>query len=81
MLLPLYAYPGYALTETGSGAVLGRQQGYLAVTLPAGYSGTVTVRFAGFWFWRAADLVSLACILACTGVYIRRRRAAVAPPR
>ena len=79
VLLPLYAYPGYALTDTGSGAVLGRQQGYLAVTLPAGYSGTVTVRFAGFWFWRAADLVSLACILACTGVYIRRRRAAVSP--
>ena len=81
VLLPLYAYPGYALTETGSGAVLGRQQGYLAVTLPAGYSGTVTVQFAGFWFWRAADLVSLACILACTGVYIRRRRAAVAPSK
>ena len=52
----------------------------LAVTLPAGYSGTVTVQFAGFWFWRAADLVSLACILACTAVYIRRR-AAVAPSK
>ena len=81
VLLPLYAYPGYALADTGSGAVLGRQQGYLAVTLPAGYSGTVTVQFAGFWFWRAADLVSLACILACTAVYIRRRRAAVAPSK
>lgn len=73
--LPLYAYPGYSLTDTAGGAKLGRYEGYLTVELPAGYSGSITVRFSGCWFWRIGDVVSLAGILA-TAVWWRRRRPA-----
>ena len=74
VLLPLFAYPGYALTDSSGGAEMGRQDGYLTVTLPAGYSGTVTVRFAGFWFWRLADAASLVCIAGTLAAAVRRRR-------
>ena len=74
VLLPLFTYPGYALTDSSGGAEMGRQDGYLTVTLPAGYSGTVTVRFAGFWFWRLADAASLVCIAGTLAAAVRRRR-------
>ena len=70
-VLPLFSYPGYRLTA-GDGATLGEQDGLIAVTLPAGYSGTIQVKFVGFWFWRLADLISLAGIVG-TAVFCRRR--------
>ena len=70
-VLPLFSYPGYRLTA-GDGATLDEQDGLIAVTLPAGYSGTVQVKFVGFWFWRLADLISLAGIVG-TAVFCRRR--------
>lgn len=76
VILPLYAYPGYTLSDTAGGAVLDRQEGYLVVTLPAGWNGTARVEFAGFWFWRAADLASLAGIAAMALWYRRGRRKA-----
>ena len=74
VVVPLFAYPGYELTDTAGTAQLSRQDGYLIVLLPAGYGGTVTVRFVGFWFWHAADLVSLAGIAATVFVGLRKRR-------
>ena len=74
VILPLYAYPGYKLSDTASGAALDRRDGYLVVTLPAGWDGTATVEFAGFWFWRAADLASLAGIAVMALCYRRSRR-------
>ena len=68
--LPLLAYPGYTLS--GEGAALSRQDGYLTVLLPAGWQGTVTVRWTGLWYWRLSDLVSLAAI-AATVVVLRRK--------
>ena len=62
-VLPLFAYPGYRLTA-GEGAALGEADGLRAVTVPAGYSGSVQVAFVGFWFWRLADFVSLAGVAA-----------------
>lgn len=70
--LPLLAYPGYTLTADG-GAALGEKDGYLTLELPAGWQGSAGVRWTGFWFWRAADLVSLVS-LAATAVLWRRRR-------
>ena len=74
VVVPLFAYPGYELTDTAGTAQLSRQDGYLSVVLPAGYSGIVTIRFAGFWFWRAADLISLAGIVGTVAVAVRKRR-------
>ncbi len=70
--LPLLAYPGYTLTADG-GVTLGEEAGYLTVTLPAGWQGSFSVRWTGFWFWRVADLISLVS-LAATVVLWRRRR-------
>ena len=68
--LPLLAYPGYTLS--GEGAALSRQDGYLTVLLPAGWQGTLTVRWTGLWYWRLADAISLAAI-AATAVLVRRK--------
>lgn len=76
VVVPLFAYPGYEITDTAGTARLSRQDGYLTVVLPAGYSGTVTVRWAGFWFWRVADVISLAGIAATVVFRLRRRRPA-----
>lgn len=78
VVVPLFAYPGYEITDTAGTARLSRQDGYLTVVLPAGYSGTVTVRWAGFWFWRVADIISLAGIAATVVFRLRRRRPAAA---
>ena len=78
VVVPLFAYPGYEITDTAGTARLSRQDGYLTVVLPAGYSGTVTVRWAGFWFWRVADVISLAGIAATVVFRLRRRRPAAA---
>ena len=78
VVVPLFAYPGYELTDTAGTARLSRQDGYLIVLLPAGYSGTVTARWAGFWFWRAADLVSLVGVAATAALWVRKRRRATA---
>lgn len=72
LTLPLLAYPGYRIT--GDGAVLGEEAGYLTVTLPAGWQGEVTVRWAGFWYWRIADLISLLSIAATAVLLYRKRR-------
>lgn len=72
-VLPLFAYPGYALRGT-EGAVLASQDSYLTVTVPAGWSGSVAVRFAGFWYWRVADAVSLAGAVAAFVLYRRHAK-------
>lgn len=74
VVVPLFAYPGYQLTDTAEVAALSRQDGYLAVVLPAGYSGTITLRFTGFWFWHVFDLVSLAGVAATVVLWRRHRR-------
>lgn len=73
--LPLYDYPGYR-AELG-GAELAVQDGenhMIALTLPAG-SGTVSVRYAGFWYYNAANFLSLAtgAALIARGLWKRRR--------
>lgn len=62
--LPLLYYPGYTARDaSGSLLALSDTSGDLTVVLPAGYQGTVTVQFTGFWYWQAADLLSGAAIL------------------
>ena len=73
VVLPLFAYPGYQLTAT-DGAVLGQQEGYLTVTLPAGWNGSAQIRFTGLWYWRISDAISLVGILLTLGGYRRARR-------
>ena len=75
--LPLFFYPGYTARDAAGAALsLANAGGYLRLVVPAGYSGTVTVRFAGFWFWRLADLFSLAAVAFAVWQGQKNRRAA-----
>lgn len=60
--VPLLGYSGYrALDKDGNNFMLAKTlNGILAVLVPAGYRGTIAVYFAGFWYWRAAEIISLA---------------------
>lgn len=75
--LPLLAYPGYVATDVETGQELTVSRGVdneLAVTIPAGWSGTFTVRFEGLWFWHVADAVSGAGIALTILAMVRARR-------
>ena len=64
--LPLLAYRHYTV-QAADGTVLPLSANgahCLCVTVPAGYNGTVTVRFAEPLLWRLAELVTLATVLA-----------------
>ena len=83
VLLPLQAYRGYAVRSEGGGITdrdLSRGEGAVVrVEIPAGYKGQISVRYAGFWYWRAAEAVSLATMLYLAWTAWRqKKRAAVA---
>lgn len=71
--LPLFCYAGYHISGD-SGALLGEDTGFVSVTLPAGWSGTITVAWSMPWFWRVADLFSLAACCATVVLYRRSKK-------
>ena len=79
--LPLLAYQHYTARDAATGELLPlteNEQHCLRVTLPAGYRGTVQVRYMPPFAWRIAELVTLATALGLAGWavqgYRRRRR-------
>lgn len=79
--LPLLAYQHYTARDAATGELLPlteNEQHCLRVTLPAGYRGTVQVRYMPPFAWRIAELVTLATALGLAGwavqEYRRRRR-------
>lgn len=60
--VPLLGYPGYrALDRDGNRFELAKTlNGMLTVIIPAGYEGSVDIDFAGFWYWRVSEIISLA---------------------
>ncbi len=77
--VPLLGYPGYrAVDEDGNKFSLTKaENGMLSVMIPAGYEGNIKIYFAGFWFWRAAEIISLisCCIFLGFAVKFYSRRA------
>lgn len=72
--LPLLYYPGYTILNT-DGQVFRTPNGMVGVTVPAGYSGEIQVAFREPKRWLAADLVSLATLLAlAAGFAVRKRK-------
>lgn len=64
--VPLLYYPYYT-AQDGNGSVLPvscGENGQVAVTLPAGFDGKFTVRYAPPWYWYASAWLSLAAALA-----------------
>ena len=79
--LPLLAYRYYTAVDAASGENLPLTQNEkhcLQVTLPEGYSGTVTVRYTPPLAWRLAEAVTLVTALGLAGwaalAWRRRRR-------
>lgn len=64
--LPLLYYKGYGARASAMEdeiRVEGNEFGCLRVILPGGFSGDITVNYYGQWYWRVADIISLAGIL------------------
>lgn len=75
MQLPLIAYNGFTATDTASGtAITIEPYDIMQLVIPAGYSGTIEVKFTGFWFWKASAILSIIAVLALIGIEIRRWR-------
>lgn len=75
--LPVIRYEGYRARDmqTGEEFRLSDGKSHRAVLhLPGGYSGSVRVKFAEPWHWRAAELVSLASAAAAVYWIICDRR-------
>lgn len=71
--LPLLYYPGYTILD-GEGEVFRTANGMVGVTVPAGFSGEISVAFREPKRWLAADLVSLVTLLALLGYGVRSIR-------
>lgn len=78
--LPLLYYKGYKAIESGGETlqVVCGENNVVRVLVPSGFQGIIEVDFAGFWYWRAAELISLGTLcLICTPVirkFCRRRK-------
>ena len=77
--LPLLAYQHYTAVDTATGQTLPlteNESHCLQVTVPAGYRGTVQVRYTPPLLWHGAEAVTLVTILGLLGwaVYATRRR-------
>ena len=60
--LPMLLYKGYQAKDVATGerfVVTKGENGHVRAILPAGYQGTVQVRYSGMWYWRVAEAVSL----------------------
>jgi hypothetical protein len=64
--VPLLLYPGYRAVDSGTNQQLVISHGAssrIKVEIPASYSGTFEVAFHSPWYWRVAELVSLAFVV------------------
>ena len=66
MLLPLQNYKGYGVdSEDGvikdENLVMG-PEAVVRINIPANYSGTLHVKYKGFWYWRVAEVISFLTI-------------------
>mgnify|MGYP001050368207 CR=1 FL=1 len=78
--LPLILYKGYRAedTRTGGGMELSNGKSHRAILhLPGGYAGSVKIKFVEPWYWRAAELISLAGYIGAAVLFARSRRKAV----
>lgn len=81
--LPLLAYRHYtAQAADGTPLTLAANEAHcLRVTLPAGFGGLVTVRFAEPLLWRLAELITLATVLILAAWPVLRRLRTPQPAR
>lgn len=73
--VPLLLYKGYhAIADSGEELAVSPGTSYrVAVSVPAGFSGSFRVAFREPWHWRVSEAVSLATLLGI-GVFVARKR-------
>ena len=88
VILPLFDYPGYRAYDSGTGESFYLEAGAnrrVMVNVPAGYKGTITVRYFEKPWWRLAEAVSavtfIVIIVICcigekdkTGLFLQKLR-------
>ena len=74
--LPVLLYKGYNASGDGGESLEITDDGshLLGVSIPAGYSGRITVKFTEPWYWRAAELITLAVVVAFVAGMVYKRR-------
>ena len=74
--LPILLYKGYQASGDGGEPLEITDDGshLLRVSVPAGYSGRITVKFTEPWYWRAAELITLAVVVAFVAGMVYKRR-------
>lgn len=76
--LPLLFYKGYRAFDLETGEQIPVMDGNnhaVTAAVPAGYEGTLRVEFCSPWYWRAAEIISLASfVVIAGGVWGKRRR-------
>lgn len=77
--LPLLYYKGYRAKESGGEIlpVVCGENNVVRVSVPSGFQGIIEVDFKGFWYWRAAEVISFGtfCLLLWLAILrIRKRR-------
>lgn len=78
--LPLLYYKGYRAKESGGEIlpVVCGENNVVRVLVPSGFQGIMEVDFKGFWYWRAAEVISLGtfCLLFLPALlkFCRRRK-------
>lgn len=74
--LPIIYYTGYRAYDRRQPAALLKtyagENGCVTVAVPYGYSGTFTVKFHEPWYWRMAEMISLATLIAGICYKIRK---------
>lgn len=69
VILPVYYYPGYDTTTPE--VEIHDSNGWLSVTLPSQWNGTVEIAWSGFWYWHLFDFLSLFALLALAVFFLR----------
>lgn len=74
--LPILLYKGYQASGDGGESLEITDDGshLLWVSIPAGYSGRITVKFTEPWYWRAAELITLTVVVAFVAGMVYKRR-------
>lgn len=78
VLLPLLNYKGYRAESEdgriGTENLVTGEAAVVQVNIPANYQGTVKISYGGFWYWRAAEAVSLAVLVGLVLIYLRDKK-------
>lgn len=75
--VPLLPYKGYVCSDLASGekmSWISGENGKIRVNIPAGYSGSFTLKFVEPWYWRIGELISLLSLAALILFFLKKKK-------